>query len=134
MIEMFKLIDHKPSELTEKVNSKGVRVAARESAKIARENCKRLVSSPKGKADVKHEVKSVLKEEKIEDIDGLVQNTIREKAMNLAVDNLLIARTISESTNYKELDKWEGKLLEESYKVLRDDLTETALMIIDSGV
>ena len=82
MIEMFKLVDHTPTTFTEKVTSKNVRKFARESAKIARANCQKLVASPKGRKGVKEEVATILKTEKINDVDTLVENTLRQKAFN----------------------------------------------------
>ena len=57
---------------------------------------------------------------------------IREKAFSLAVDNLLIARVLSESLNMKALNTFEGRIVEDSYKVLRDNLCETANLILDN--
>lgn len=132
MIEMFKLVNHKPQSLTEKMDSAKIRESARESAKIARENCEKLVSSIKGRKAVKEEISKIIEEHQVKDVDNLVKETIRSKAFNLAVDNLLVARTITESEDYKNLNEWEGKLLEEAYKTLREDLVETAIMILDS--
>jgi len=132
MIEMYQTVDHQPKKLVESVTKKDLIKLARESAKIARENSKTLVSSKKGQSDIKQMVTEVLKEHKDADVEIVTKQSIREKALRLAIDNLLIARTLTESKDYKSLNSWEGKLLEESYKVLRDDLAETVIMIMDS--
>ena len=132
VIEMFKLVDHKPEVIEEKVEVRDVVKQVRHNTKIARENSERLVLSKQGKEDVTEIVSSILEEHEVEDVDGLVIDTIREKAFNLAVDNLLIARTLHESDNIEALDDFEGKLLEDAYKTLRSDIVESALVIIDS--
>ena len=55
VIEMYKLVKHSPETITEKVTEKSLRKMARESAVIARENCKKLVTSKKGRKNVKNE-------------------------------------------------------------------------------
>lgn len=133
IIEMFKLADHTPPVINEKVNSKRLQKMAVESAKKSRENSKKLVVTEKGKEDVKNMVKEALNESdsnvKMEDV---VQKKIREKAYSLAVDNLLIARTLAESENYSKMNTWEGKILEDAYKILRDQLVECALNIAEN--
>jgi hypothetical protein len=132
MVEMFRLIEHTPSVINEKVNTKVLKKMALESAKSARENCKKLVVTEKGKEDVKNMVKEALNEAQDSKIDDIVQKKIREKAFSLAVDNLLVARTITEGKKYTKLNEWEGKILEDAYKILRDQLVECALNIVEN--
>ena len=134
MVEMFRLVDHTPTAITEKVNTKKLQKMAVLSAQSARKNCKKLVVTEKGKEDVKNMVKEALNESKGSDVkmEDLVQKKIREKAYSLAVDNLLIARTISESTGYSKMNEWQGKILEDAYKILRDQLVECALNIVEN--
>lgn len=132
MVEMFRLIEHTPSVINEKVNTKVLKKMALESAKSARENCKKLVVTEKGKEDVKNMVKEALNEAQDSKIDDIVQKKIREKAFSLAVDNLLIARTVTEGKKYTKLNEWEGKILEDAYKILRDQLVECALNIVEN--
>jgi hypothetical protein len=134
MIEMFNLVEHTPSVINEKVNTKNLQRMALFSAKSARENCKKLVVTEKGKEDVKKMIKEALNESKGSDVkmEDIVQSKIREKAYSLAVDNLLIARTISESEGYTKMNTWEGKILEDAYKILRDQLVECALNIVEN--
>ena len=133
MIEMFNLIEHTPQVIDEKIETVDIIKQSKDNAKIARENSEKLVQSKMGKADVTDTVSGILKEHKVEDVDGLVLDTIREKAFNLAVDNLLIARTLQESNNVEALDDFEGKILEDAYKTLREDIVESAIVILDSG-
>ena len=45
------------------------------------------------------------------------------------IDNLLIGRMVSESVEPDVMNDWEGQLLEDAYKVLRDSLVELAVFI-----
>jgi len=134
VIEMLKLIQHSPDKLAEKVDLKSMTKNAIESAKLCRENAKKIVSTEQARKNIKTDLKEQLKENKDQvDIPKLVEGLIREKAFRLAADNLLIARPISESKNYKELNEWSGKIIEDSYKILRDSLVESALAILASN-
>jgi len=132
MVEMYKLLDHKPEPLTEKFDAKQLKKVAREAATIARTNSKVLVRSDEGKASVKEAIQTALKESKSEDsidVDTLVEDTIRTKAFSLAIDNLLIARTLNECSDITKMNDWEGLILEDAYKILRDSLVEIASFI-----
>ena len=133
VIEMFKLVEHSPAPLAERVDSKKLRNLSRKSARVARENCKRILASSKGRADVKASLREVIAQEENVNVDELVQTKIREKAFSLAVDNLLIAKTIAESKHYDKLNGWEGKIIEDAYKVLRDSLVENAMAILNGS-
>lgn len=134
IIEMLKLVQHSPEKLTEKVNMKLLTKNAIEAAKICRENSKKIVSTEQARNNIKSSLREQLKEDKEKvDIPKLVEGLIREKAFKLATDNLLIARVISESKNYSELNEWSGKIIEDSYKILRDSLVESAIAILTSN-
>jgi len=129
LIELYKLVDHNPQPIKEAVNSKALAKMARESAKVARKNCENLVVSSKGRQDIKTELRQVIEQAEKVDIESLVKEKIREKASRLALDNLLIAKTISESVEYKKMNEWEGRIIEDAYKILRDSLVEQAMLI-----
>ncbi len=129
-IEMLKLVDHSPDPLTEKLDSKGVTKIARQKARVARENAQKIVTSKKARKNIKESLKSALKEDEGADISALVEIKIREKAFGLAVDNLLLVPIVNESTSYDKLNDWDGRIIEDSYKVLRDNLVESAVQII----
>jgi len=130
MIEMNKLVNHIPQEIIgHQVYSKDLRKMARESARLARENAKLLVATDKGKEDIKKELREAVAENKGTTVEDLVQEKIREKTFSLALDNLLIARTVNESMYYNNLNAVEGTILEDAYKVLRDSLVELAIFI-----
>jgi len=132
MIELYKLVDHAPQALEEQVDRNTLMSNAKRSAKIAREMCQKLVATQKGKADVKAQLREEMKNGNDTDISELVEYMIREKAFKLATDNLLIATTISESENYSEMNEWSGRIIEDSYKILRDNLVESALFVLSA--
>jgi hypothetical protein len=129
-VEMLKLVDHSPSALEEQVGSKELMGLARKSAKIARENAQRIVSTDKSRANIKEALKEKIKEDKNLDISATIESQIRNKAFSLAVDNLLLARVVSESKAFDKLNEWEGTIIEDSYKILRDNLIESAYEIL----
>lgn len=134
-VEMYKLIDHSPKVIKENITTEKLDKMAIKSAKVARENCKRLVSSANGRSDVKKALRESLTKVKTKkvNIDEMVQTEIRKKAYGLAIDNLIIGRAISESKNFKKMNSWDGRILEDAYKVLRGNLVEAAMNILDNA-
>ena len=132
-IEMIKLIDHNLPIIKEKLETKDIKHLAREGAKFARKASKRIVTTEKARIDIKNELTQSIKENKDNDITKIVENKIREKAFKLAVDSLLVARSLTESNNIKSLNTFEGKIIEDSYKILRDGLCESASIILTSN-
>ena len=133
IVEMLKMVDHKPEELTERVSTKDLMKNARISASLVRENAKKIVTSKKARDSIKSEITEIIQNSKDENIDitSSVEEKIRERAFCLAIDNLLIARIISESKSYKNLNDWTGRILEDSYKVLRDSLVGSVNNILN---
>ena len=132
-IEMLKLLDHSPKPLTEKVTQKVLKEMARDSAKSSRYAAKKIVTTEKSKADIKFELNQILNEDNKSNITKIVERKITEKAFRLAIDNLLVARALNEANDLSEMNQWTGKIIEDSYKILRDNLCETAMMIIYDG-
>jgi len=128
-IEMLKLIEHAPEPLYETVDKRLMLSNARMAAQIARENAQKIVTSQKARRDIKESLRDALQENSGVDVSTLVEKQIRMKAFGLAIDNLLVARTLQES-NCESLNTWEGKIIEDSYKILRDNLIESAYMIV----
>jgi len=133
VIEMYGIIDHTPKTITEKINRKGLRKLAIESAKISRINAKNLVESEQGRNDVKASLKEALEENSDLNIEDEVRETIRTKAFGLAVDNLLVGRVLPESKSVEKLNEWDGQIVEDAYKVLRDNMVESALFILEAN-
>ena len=131
-IEMTKMVDHSPETLEERMSTKLLLNNAKAMAKSAREASSVVVKTERARTDIKRELKALIKEGQDHDIPSLIENAIREKAFRLAVDNTLVARMLNESKNIKALNEWSGKIVEDSYKILRDNLCETANLILDS--
>ncbi len=129
-VEMLKLVNHTPEIIDEKVNSEVLLQGARASAKTARKNAQRIVSTNKSRANIKESLKKMIKEDKDLDISAVIESQIRQKAFSLAVDNLLLARVVSESKDFDQLNDWEGTIIEDSYKILRDNLIESAYELL----
>ncbi len=132
MVEMYTLINHQPEEITEEIGSDELRYAGKENAKVARENAEELVSTDQGKEDIKMELQEAIEGNEDLVIEDVVKEKIREKAYGLAIDNLLMARALTETEIPEVLNDWEGELLEDAYKVLRDSLVESALFILEA--
>jgi len=130
IIEMMDLIEFNPQALEERVNVKMLHEMARESAKIARSNCQKMITLDKVRTSIKDEIQESVKSGTVNDIEEAIQIKIREKAFSMAVDNLLIQRTITESSNYKNLNDWGGRIIEDAYKILRDDMTGLAIDLL----
>lgn len=128
-IEMLKLVEYTPKALTEKVNIKKLQESAIQAAKFARESARRIVVSEKSKKNLKESLKESLSKDDKADVTKLVERAIREKAFSLAVDSLLIARVLKES-KIKKFDTFESRIVEDSYKILRDNLVESAMQIL----
>lgn len=132
-IEMLKLVNHTPPVMEGQVRTPELLSLARENAKSAREASRKVVTTEKARNDIKAELREMIEEGEEVDIPSLVEATIKEKAFRLAVDNLLVARILSESENMNALNEFEGKIVEDSYKILRDNLCETASLILDNN-
>jgi hypothetical protein len=131
-IEMLKMTKHNPEALKERMSTKLLLQRAKGFAKDAREAASVVVKTERARNDIKRELKSIIKEGQDHDLPSLIENTIREKAFRLAVDNLLIANMLNESAEVNALNEWSGKIVEDSYKILRDNLCETANLILDN--
>ncbi len=131
-VEMLKHMKHSPKTLSEKMDFSKVTKVAIENARAARYAARKIVTTEQARKDIKSELKYALSENAKLDVSALVESKIREKAFRLAVDNLLVARPLAEAKSVKSLNDWTGRILEDSYKVLRDNLCETAMMILDN--
>lgn len=128
-IEMYNLVEHAPKQLNEKVDNNTLKEMAQESANIATKNAKKVITSEKGRGFIKEELKEEASNKKKLNIREEVDNKVSEMANKVAIDNLLIARTIYESKNPNKLNEWEGEILEDAYKVLRDSLVNSTNLL-----
>lgn len=130
-IEMLKMVDHQPKPLKEYVDSTSLEKLAKGTARIAREASRKIIALPQSRKNIKESVSQFLAENKKANVSQVIEQKITEKAFSVAVDALLIGRTLKESKEYSKLNEWEGRILEDSYKILRDSLVETAYQILD---
>jgi len=130
VLEMYRLVEHTPTPIEEKITTKDLSKLATESAKTSRKNAVTLVKEERARNDIKESLISAITESDNVNVEETVKAKIREKAYSLAIDNLLVARTINESKNFKELDSWTGRIIEDAYKVLRDSVVEAAAEIL----
>jgi len=129
VIEMFNLVEHNPAVINEHVDSKKLNSMAYDSAWIAKDNSKSIIESAQAKQDIKNEIRESIEADKKANIETVISEKIQEKSYKLALDNLLVARMISESENYQKLNTWSGKIIEDAYKILRDSLVESAITL-----
>ena len=133
-LEMLKLMEHAPEESVEKVTSKEIMVDAQYAAQLARNEAEQLVTTEKSRDGIKAKITEMISSEDDVDVTALVEQKIREKAFGLAIDNLLIGRAIYEAENLDDMESWEGQIIEDSYKILRDNLVEAAHQILYDDV
>jgi len=133
-IEMLKLMEHSPEPLTETLTVAEIRENASMSADRSRFAASKLMQTEAAKESIKRDLmESIAAEEDENEIDPtqFVEFQIKQKSFALAVDNLMLAKPLSEAENVKAMVGVEGKLLEDSYKLLRDGLCECVLIILD---
>lgn len=130
-IEMVRELDHSPKPINEKVDSKVLSENAKTSAKHARENSVKILSSNKGREYIKESLKQELGDSEDVNVNNEAKRKIQESAYKFSIDNLLIARTIQESNSPDKLTSWEGQMIEDAYKLLRDSLIEAAMVVLD---
>jgi hypothetical protein len=133
LIEMYRLVKYTPKELTEKVDVKRLKKNSSRVAEWAREKAKGLLLNKRGRDYVKEQITKVLESDpsKKQSIDEVAERKIKEQAYSLAIDTMLIGRMIAEAKSYSKMNDWKGKILEESYKILRDNLIECAISMMD---
>jgi hypothetical protein len=131
-IEMLKLIDHSPNTLTEKIDEDTLHEMALKSSKDAMKSSKNIMGSDKAKKYIKKELHEAMEKDSEIDASQFISEKVREKAYAIAIDNLFIAKSISESNSYKKLNEMEGEILEDSYTILKESLIESAIQMLDS--
>lgn len=130
-VEMLKLIDHNPNTIMENVDSTNLYNMAKKSAIVARTISESVVKTERCKENIKTSLKEALVENNKIDVPKFTKNKIQENAYSIAIDNMLIARALTESNSIEKLNEWEGQILEDSYKILRDGLVEWAMTILN---
>jgi len=136
LIEMYRLVEYTPKEILEKVDTKELMESSSKVAEWAREKAKGLLLKKRSRNYVKEQITKVLESDPSQkkDIEKVTEAKIKEQAYSFAIDTMLIARMLAESKSYTKMNDWKGKILEDAYKILRDNLIECAItMMEDDG-
>ena len=132
-IEMIKIVDFSSKSLNEKVDVKKLTKMAKESARLARQASEIVIVTERARKDIKQELQEAIQEDSKVDISKLAEQKIQEKAFKLAIDSLLVGRLLVESKKLEAFTQWEGRIIEDSYKILRDSLCETVISILEDN-
>ncbi|OQB41145.1 MAG: hypothetical protein BWY04_01031 [candidate division CPR1 bacterium ADurb.Bin160] len=132
MIEMYKLAKHSPKKNQNKLTKKIIFENARISAKLAREITIEIVQTKKAQDCVKKMVRESVSVKNNKKLNSIIREKITEKTFSTGADNILMARLLSESTDILKLNSWDGRILEDAYKILRTSLVESAIQILKS--
>lgn len=135
LIEIYRLVEYSPKEMKQKVNTEQLIKKSSKIAEWCKSTAKSLISRKRMRNHIKEQVIKEIENDpsKKKDIEKITEARIKEKALSLAVDNMLIARTLVESKQFKKLNKWKGRVLEDAYKILRDNLVECVISITENG-
>jgi len=128
--EMYGLMEHNPDEFDKVLSESDIEEMAISAATVARQNVRRIMSTDDGKGSIKESIYSAIHENDGTDIDNVVNYKIQEKSFQIGMDNMLIARSISESEKVDIMETFEGKILEDTYKSVRDSIVETAMAVL----
>lgn len=136
IIEIYKLTKHAPKVVNEQTTSALLIKKAVASAKVARENAEKLVRTKAGKGDIKRALNESITSstDKKMDIEKAVLEQVKRKAYALAVDSMLLGRAINESKDFAAMSSFEGEVLEEAYKNLRNNLVESAMVVLENVI
>lgn len=132
LIEMMNLLEYSPKK---KINIKSLNVKtltemARSAAVESRKKAILIISSSKGKDSIKKRILENASDMK-GNLSGFVKENINKQALSIAMDRLLLLPIISESKNLKNHSTWEGRIVEDSYKILRDSLIDISSTIMN---
>lgn len=129
LIEMYRLVDYTPKEIAQKVTTKKLIESGSKVASWCREKAGELMMKKVFKKHIKEQVSKIIEKDpsKKKDIEKITTEKIQEKAFSISIDNLLIARMLAESKHFAKLNDWKGRILEDAYKILRDNLIECVM-------
>ncbi len=132
-IEMLKVMEHDAPEIDQALNVAAIRENASKSADKSRFAASKLMQTEAARTSIKDSLIESMAMEDENEIDPkeFVEFQIKTKSFALAVDNLMLAKPLAEAKDVNAMLSFEGKLLEDSYKILRDGLCECALIIIE---
>lgn len=134
--EMFEIIHHKAVPIKnpeKKITEKVIRESAEKAAKIAKTNVSKLMENDRIKSDFKKSINKIVTENKKINVDKLIEEKILEQSLKLAIDNILIGRSLRECSKCNEIKSIKGKLVSDAYNFLRDSLIDSALTIVKNS-
>jgi len=135
LIEMYKLVEYTPKGISEKVDTKKLMEGSSKVAEWARGKARDLMIKRRSRNYVKEQITKVLEADpsKKKEIEAITEAKIREQAYSFAIDTMLVARMLAESKSYLKMNDWKGKILEDAYRILRDNLIECAISMMDDN-
>ena len=128
--EMYQLMEHNPAEFDTVLTESDIENMAIGAATVARQNVRRIMTTKDGKGSIHEAIYASIREHDDQELNDVVNIKIQEKSFQIGLDNMLIARAISESEKVDIMETFEGKILEDTYKTIRDSLVETAMAVI----
>lgn len=129
LIDICKLVEYAPSDGVP-INMNVFHENVVEAAKMARKGASKLIKTEKAIAEIKEAVSKLLKENQNLNPNQISEVAAKSKALCLAVDELLIKRTLFESKRYNKItEDFPGKIQIDSYQFLRDDLVSLGVII-----
>ena len=130
--ELYNFTGFNPGMPKVKFNSTMLYEQAKSNAVIARKNSKLILESAGSKKHLQLKVGENIEQFPENDTNDTVDFTIHEKAIQIALDNLLIARSLTENDVIEKMQSFEGVMFEDAYKIIRDSLVEKAIEIINA--
>ena len=119
VIEMTKMCETKTGD--EELDPKTL---VNESKKVAASSITagiHVLKTKKAREYIKEQVLSSSKDDKA-DVDKAIDLKLAEAALSFSIDSLLIGTVLAEATSFSKINDWEGVIVENTYKVLRNDL------------
>jgi hypothetical protein len=134
LVEMMKLLEYSPKKKVsiKAVTPKVLSEMAKASAVESRKRAVMIISSQRGRDSVKRKLMETSSEMgKNQQLSDFVKESINKQALSIAIDRLLLLPVVAESKKLKKHSTWEGKIVEDSYKILRDSLIEVSTSIMN---
>lgn len=130
--EIYDLVSFDPKMPERKITTKELIESARDNAITARKNSKIILESDYGKKSLGLTMGENVEMFHEHSTEEIVDFTIHQKSLQVALDNLLIARMMNESEKIDSLQSFNGIVLEDAYKSIRDTIVEKAIEIIEN--
>lgn len=117
-IEMTKLSQPKSTDGT--FDESNVVTEAKKIAASSIAASVQVMKTSKARDYIKEQV--LANNDKSENVEKLIDQKMVESALSFAIDSLFIGSMLTEATTLDKINGWEGLVVENTYKVLRNDL------------